>query len=89
METVKLISAEGFEFVVDKRAAMVANTIKSMLSSQGKCIATTTKAWGRIDARTFYLSLRACVALFATVLAIVSCCPCVVFLPIPRLPPAG
>ncbi|GHP06613.1 hypothetical protein PPROV_000535800 [Pycnococcus provasolii] len=34
-ETVKLISAEGFEFIVDQRAASVSNTIKNMLSSQG------------------------------------------------------
>ena len=27
-ETVKLISAEGFEFIVDQRAASVSNTIK-------------------------------------------------------------
>lgn len=32
---VKLISAEGFEFVVDHDAACVSNTIKNMLSSQG------------------------------------------------------
>ena len=32
---VKLISAEGFEFVVDYDAACVSNTIKNMLSSQG------------------------------------------------------
>ena len=34
-EAVKLISAEGFEFVVDRRAAMVSNAIKNMLSSDG------------------------------------------------------
>lgn len=34
-ETVKLISAEGFEFVVDYKAACVSTTIKNMLSSQG------------------------------------------------------
>lgn len=32
---VKLISAEGFEFVVDKKAAMVSNTIRNMLTSPG------------------------------------------------------
>lgn len=31
----KLISAEGFEFVVDYKAACVSVTIKNMLSSQG------------------------------------------------------
>ena len=35
-ETVKLISAEGFEFIVDKKAACVSNTIKQMLSSEGQ-----------------------------------------------------
>ncbi|CAA0807602.1 BTB/POZ domain-containing protein [Striga hermonthica] len=34
-ETVKLISAEGFEFIVDKRAAMVSQTIRNMLTSPG------------------------------------------------------
>jgi transcription elongation factor B subunit 1 len=33
--TVKLVSAEGFEFIVDYRAACVSNTIRNMLSSQG------------------------------------------------------
>ncbi|KAM0953472.1 putative S-phase kinase-associated protein [Dioscorea sansibarensis] len=31
-ETVKLISAEGFEFVIDNKAAMVSQTLRSMLS---------------------------------------------------------
>ena len=30
---VKLVSAEGFEFVVDRHAAMVSNAVKNMLSS--------------------------------------------------------
>eukprot|EP00850_Spirogloea_muscicola_P003910 SM000016S01898 [mRNA] locus=s16:391126:391877:- [translate_table: standard] len=34
-EWVKLISAEGFEFVVSRRAAMVSNTLHNMLSSSG------------------------------------------------------
>ena len=34
-ETVKLISAEGFEFLVDYKAACVSATVKNMLSSQG------------------------------------------------------
>lgn len=37
---VKLISSEGFEFVVDHDAACVSNTIKNMLSSQGTFIET-------------------------------------------------
>ncbi|KAI4369504.1 hypothetical protein MLD38_017939 [Melastoma candidum] len=34
-DTVKLISSEGFEFVVDKKAAMVSQTIRNMLTSPG------------------------------------------------------
>ena len=34
-ETVKLVSKEGFDFVVDYQAACASNTIKNMLSSQG------------------------------------------------------
>ncbi|GAQ86188.1 transcription elongation factor B, polypeptide 1 [Klebsormidium nitens] len=34
-DTVKLISAEGFEFVIHKEAAMISNTLKNMLSSSG------------------------------------------------------
>ncbi|KAK9831334.1 hypothetical protein WJX81_003366 [Elliptochloris bilobata] len=34
-KSVKLVSAEGFEFYVDYRAACVSNTIKQMLSSTG------------------------------------------------------
>ncbi|KAI8475049.1 MAG: BTB/POZ protein [Monoraphidium minutum] len=34
-DTVKLVSAEGFEFVIDYKAACVSNTIRNMLSSQG------------------------------------------------------
>eukprot|EP00882_Tetradesmus_deserticola_P002224 GHRQ01002376.1.p1 GENE.GHRQ01002376.1~~GHRQ01002376.1.p1 ORF type:complete len:102 (+),score=31.84 GHRQ01002376.1:167-472(+) len=33
--TVKLISAEGYEFIIDYKAACVSNTIRNMLSSQG------------------------------------------------------
>jgi hypothetical protein len=32
---VKLVSAEGFEFIIDYKAACVSNTIRNMLSSQG------------------------------------------------------
>jgi transcription elongation factor B subunit 1 len=32
---VKLISAEGFVFVIDKKAAMVSNTLRNMLTSPG------------------------------------------------------
>ncbi|KAH7284637.1 hypothetical protein KP509_34G063700 [Ceratopteris richardii] len=34
-DTVKLISAEGFEFVIDRSAALVSNTLKNMLTSSG------------------------------------------------------
>ncbi|KAL3518131.1 hypothetical protein ACH5RR_020720 [Cinchona calisaya] len=34
-DMVKLISAEGFEFVIDKKAAMVSQTIRNMLTSPG------------------------------------------------------
>jgi transcription elongation factor B subunit 1 len=36
-EMIKLVSAEGDEFWVDKRAAMVSGTIKSMLTGPGEC----------------------------------------------------
>lgn len=32
---VKLISKEGFEFIVDYRAACISNTLKNMLSFDG------------------------------------------------------
>lgn len=32
-DMVKLTSAEGFEFVIDKKAAMVSQTIRNMLTS--------------------------------------------------------
>lgn len=35
-DTVKLISSEGHEFIVDRKAAMVSGTIKSMLGGPGK-----------------------------------------------------
>jgi elongin-C len=35
-ETVKLISADGFEFVIDRAAAMVSKTLRNMLTSPGK-----------------------------------------------------
>ena len=35
MSAVKLVSAEGFVFIVDRKAACVSNTIKQMLSSEG------------------------------------------------------
>ncbi|XP_062171374.1 uncharacterized protein LOC133877143 [Alnus glutinosa] len=34
-DMVKLISSEGFEFVIDKEAAMVSQTIYNMLTSPG------------------------------------------------------
>ena len=35
LDTVKLISADGHVFVIDRRAAMVSGTIKSMLTGPG------------------------------------------------------
>ncbi|KAI8832038.1 BTB/POZ protein [Chytridium lagenaria] len=35
-ETVKLISADGFEFIMDRKCAMASGTIKNMLSSPGQ-----------------------------------------------------
>eukprot|EP00741_Cyanophora_paradoxa_P013124 tig00020675_g12677.t1 len=35
IEFVKLISAEGHEFIIEKRAAMISNTIKNMLNTPG------------------------------------------------------
>ena len=37
-ETVKLISADGFEFILDRRTVMGSGTIKNMLSSPGKVL---------------------------------------------------
>ncbi|GAB2215564.1 hypothetical protein Droror1_Dr00019952 [Drosera rotundifolia] len=37
-EMVKLISAEGFEFIIDKKAAMVSQTIRNMLTSPARLI---------------------------------------------------
>lgn len=34
-DTVKLISAEGFEFIIDRKAALVSNTLRNMLTSSG------------------------------------------------------
>eukprot|EP00833_Pecoramyces_ruminatium_P000001 jgi/Orpsp1_1/1174033/evm.model.c7180000048650.1 len=31
--TVKLISSDGFEFIIDRKCAMISGTIKNMLSS--------------------------------------------------------
>ncbi|XP_024389596.2 uncharacterized protein [Physcomitrium patens] len=34
-QTIKLVSAEGFEFIIDRKAAVVSNTLRNMLSSSG------------------------------------------------------
>ncbi|KAI9144982.1 hypothetical protein BKA69DRAFT_1052380 [Paraphysoderma sedebokerense] len=34
-ETVKLISSDGFEFIIDRKCAMGSGTIKNMLSGPG------------------------------------------------------
>mmetsp|Transcript_17009 Transcript_17009/g.28079 ORF Transcript_17009/g.28079 Transcript_17009/m.28079 type:complete len:118 (+) Transcript_17009:131-484(+) len=46
LETVTLVSAEGHEFIVEKRAAMVSNTIKNMLNTPGEFV---EKSGGKID----------------------------------------
>jgi len=48
VDTVKLISAEGHEFIIDRKAAMVSGTIKSMLSGPG---AFEEQALGEINFR--------------------------------------
>jgi len=35
-QTVKIISSDGYEFIVERDAAMVSGTIKNMLSSPGE-----------------------------------------------------
>ncbi|KAL7752661.1 elongin C [Sorochytrium milnesiophthora] len=35
-DTVRLLSSDGFEFVIDRKCAMASGTIKSMLSSPGR-----------------------------------------------------
>lgn len=37
-ETVTLESKEHFQFIIDKDAACVSNTIRNMLSSHGMCV---------------------------------------------------
>lgn len=44
-ETVKLISAEGFEFVIDMEAAMYSHTIRQMLTSPGWSIPSSYSRW--------------------------------------------
>lgn len=50
-DTVKLISAEGHEFIVDRKAALVSGTIKSMLSGPGLLLFSKTfvfvNSWNR------------------------------------------
>jgi len=48
VDTVKLISADGHEFVVDRKCALVSGTIKSMLSGPG---AFTEQQSGEISFR--------------------------------------
>ncbi|KAG2564285.1 hypothetical protein PVAP13_8KG246166 [Panicum virgatum] len=48
---VKLISAEGFEFVVDKKAAMVSNTLRATCSHPRE--ASPRRARARSDSRRF------------------------------------
>jgi hypothetical protein len=43
VDFVKLISSDGFEFVIDRKCAMASGTIKNMLSSPGNTIVKVTK----------------------------------------------
>lgn len=36
LDTVKLISGDGFEYIIDRKCAMASGTIKNMLSSPGQ-----------------------------------------------------
>jgi hypothetical protein len=49
-EMIKLVSAEGYEFGVDKRAAMVSGTIKSMLTGPGEFPSTSSRQAQRSSA---------------------------------------
>jgi hypothetical protein len=42
-DTVRLISAEGHEFVIEREAALVSNTLKNMLTSTGGWVLFSTK----------------------------------------------
>jgi transcription elongation factor B subunit 1 len=37
-ETVKLVSAEGFEFVIHRKAAVLSDTLRNMLTAPGKIL---------------------------------------------------
>ena len=56
--TVRLISAEGFEFVVDYEAACVSNTIKNMLSSKGALQQTDPPFWGDGEEKSMSIQLE-------------------------------
>ena len=48
-ETVKLISSEGFEFIVDYKAACISNTVKSVLSMEGALLICITSAISKVQ----------------------------------------
>ncbi|KAI5054003.1 hypothetical protein GOP47_0031104 [Adiantum capillus-veneris] len=63
-DTITLVSAEGFEFVIDRKAAVISNTLKSMLSSAGGFKETGSQASG--DKHTgFGKSMRVFLLVFA------------------------
>ena len=46
---VRLVSSDGFEFVISRKCAMVSGTIKSMLSGPGVCVCVcvcVVQSWG-------------------------------------------
>eukprot|EP00268_Persea_americana_P006094 TRINITY_DN12146_c0_g1_i3.p1 TRINITY_DN12146_c0_g1~~TRINITY_DN12146_c0_g1_i3.p1 ORF type:complete len:128 (-),score=21.16 TRINITY_DN12146_c0_g1_i3:250-633(-) len=57
-ETVKLISAEGFEFVIDKKAAMVSQTIRNMLTSPGLSLSLSLSLCGNWGFRVRVSEMR-------------------------------
>jgi Skp1 family, tetramerisation domain len=52
-ETVKLISADGFEFVIDRTAAMVSKTLRNMLTSPGKHLSLPLFLYDKIETFDF------------------------------------
>ena len=54
-DTVKLISAEGIEFVIDKEAAMVSQTIRNMLTSPGAYISLISSCLVFVGNQVFWV----------------------------------
>jgi transcription elongation factor B subunit 1 len=54
-EYVKLISSDGFEFIIHREAAMRSGTIKNMLSGAGKMI--YCREWVTLPSLTCFVTL--------------------------------